>query len=414
MLCTLSVRFALIALCASLLVTLGGCDRHIGSSEAPEKVIGITWSGVLSQARGSTVTMAMWQGDPAINAYMRDFVIPHMSHDYGVTLKLVPGQGHEVVATLLTESEAKRPNSALDVVWINGETFSQLRQINALYGPFTADLPNTRLINWENPFIAMDFQQAIEGYECPWGNVQLLMITDRRRVPELPRTPQALAAWIHAHPGRFTFDTSFTGMSLLKSLMYAWARSPDELNGPFNEDVYMRLRDDTFAWVKSVRADLWRNGKTFPTNTAQLHQLFANGELDFTMSFNDGEVDNKVNGGMFPETAMGYALAPGTIQNSHYLGIVNRSAHKAAAMVLINFLISPEAQLHKLDPTVWGDGTVLATDRLPANWRTRFELAEQRRHAPARSLIAPMALREPSPELMQRLTDDFRQSILHE
>lgn len=403
--------------CFSLVLAallLGACDRAANAPPVVAAVGARSWGEVLADARGQTVTMAMWQGDPAINAYMRAFVVPRMASDYGVTLKLVPGQGSGVVATLMTEAEAGRADSALDVVWINGETFYQLRKIKALYGPFTESLPNSHFVDWRSPFIAFDFQEPVQGFECPWGNVQLLLITDLKRVPQPPETPQALAAWIHAHPGRFTFDTGFTGMSLLKSLMYAFARSPSELDGPFNEANYLRLRDEVFGWVKAVRADLWHQGRTFPAGTAQMHQLFADGELDFTMSFNDGEVDNKVGSGMFPASARGFALTSGTVQNSHYLGIVERSVHKAAALALIDFLISPEAQLRKLDPVVWGDGTVLAAATLPEIWRERFARAEQRQHAPARSAIAPYALREPAPELMLRLTDDFRQQVLRE
>lgn len=372
------------------------------------------WSTVLAQARGQTVTMAMWQGDPAINAYMRTYVAPSLARDFGITLRLVPGQGNTVVTALMTEAESGRATSAIDIVWINGETFYQLRQIHALFGPFTARLPNDRYVDWRNPFIADDFQQPVDGQEAPWGNVQLLLITDRTRVPDPPRTPAALAQWIHAHPGRFTFDTGFTGMGFLKSLMYAFADSPAQLQGPFDPAVYARLRDRVFAWVQSVRGDLWHHGKTFPADVAQLHALFANGEVDFTMSYNDGEVDNKVDDGLFPATAMAYALTTGMLQNSHYLGIVDRSAHKAAAMVVINFLLSPEAQLRKLDPKVWGDGTVLDVDALPAAWRTRFERAEQRKHAPARHAIQRYARPEPSPEWMIHLSDDFRRQVLHE
>ncbi|MDE2155223.1 MAG: ABC transporter substrate-binding protein [Xanthomonadaceae bacterium] len=405
-------RSTVLTIVLPLALLLAGCHRSPVLAAADPRTL--PWDAVLARAHGQTVTMAMWQGDPAINAYMRDYVAPHLAKDYGITLTLVPGQGDGMVTMLMTEAEAGRARSALDLVWINGETFYQLRQIHALFGPFTSHLPNSRYIDWSNPFIAWDFQQPVGGYEAPWGNVQLLLITDSARVPDPPRTPQALAAWIHAHPGRFTFDTGFTGMSFLKSLMYAFADDPAELNGRFDQAAYRRLRDRVFAWVQSVRGDLWHHGEAFPASTAQLHQLFANGEVDFSMSFNDGEVDNKVDSGMFPPTATAFALTTGTLQNSHYLGIVDRSAHKAAAMVAINFLISPEAQLRKLQPAVWGDGTVLALDKLPADLRARFVAAERRRHAPVRSVIQPYARREPAPEVMIRLSRDFRQRVLRE
>jgi putative thiamine transport system substrate-binding protein len=42
-------------------------------------------------------------------------------------------------------------------------------------------------------------------------------------------------------------------------------------------------------------------------------------------------------------------------------------------MVVADFLMSPEAQAHKQDASVWGDGTVLDLDALAPADRTRFE-----------------------------------------
>ncbi|NJK89788.1 MAG: hypothetical protein HC923_10600, partial [Myxococcales bacterium] len=135
----------------------------------------------------------MWQGDPAINDYVQGWVAPRVKEQYGIDLVTVPSQGNDIVAKLMVEAEAGARVSDYDMLWINGETFFQLRQIDALFGPFTSRLPNARYIDFENPFIAYDFQQPLEGFECPWGNVQLTLIHDSERVPDPPRTPEALA-----------------------------------------------------------------------------------------------------------------------------------------------------------------------------------------------------------------------------
>jgi putative spermidine/putrescine transport system substrate-binding protein len=396
-----------------LLLSLGlaSCGRAPPAAADPKSE---DWPQILAAARGQTVVMAMWQGDPAINAYLRDYVVPGLQREAGVMLEIVPGQGDAIVNTLMTETEAHRGSSAFDLVWINGETFYQLRQIHALYGPFTEALPNQRYIDWNNPFVSQDFQQPLDGYECPWGNVQLLLITDLKRVPQPPSDPEALSAWIHAHPGRFTFDTGFTGMSFLKSLMYAFVKRPDALHGSFNQTTYSEVRDQIFSWIDAVRSDLWRHGQTFPASTAQLDQLFIDGEVDFTMSYNDGQVDNRVASGLFPASAVAFVLRTGTLQNSHYVGIVDRSSHKAAAMVVANFLISREAQLRKLDPAVWGDGTVLDVGKLADDMRQRFAEAAARSHSPLRSVIQPFARAEPAPQVMIELERDFRQRYLHD
>ena len=47
-------------------------------------------------------------------------------------------------------------------------------------------------------------------------------------------------------------------------------------------------------------------------------------------------------------------------------------------MVVANFLLSPEAQLRKQDPAVWGDPTVLAMDKLdPADRQLLRDATQQ-------------------------------------
>jgi putative spermidine/putrescine transport system substrate-binding protein len=142
--------------------------------------------------------------------------------------------------------------------------------------------------------------------------------------------------------------------------------------------------------------------------------MFANGELDFTFSNNHHEVDNKIQQGVLPGSARAYVYDAGTIRNSHYLGIPANSVNKAGAMVVINFLISPEAQLKKQDPGVWGDGTVLSVDRLPDEWDNQFAQARVHSHAPDPDTLAGRALKEPSPEYMLRLYKDFRTHVIEQ
>lgn len=370
------------------------------------------WARVLSDARGKTVRMGMWDGDPLINAYMRDFVAPLLQQRHGVRLQIVGIQGQMLVNRMVVEREAGRDVGDLDVVWINGETFYQLRKINALHGPFTHRLPNDAYIDWANPTIAFDFQQRVAGFECPWGNVQQALIYNSRAVPEPPRTIAQLGDWIQSHPGRFTWDNSFTGMTFLKSMMADLPDGRELFDGPFDEPRYERVAAELWKLVRRWKPHLWRRGETFPEDVAQLHQLFAGGEVDFTMSNNDGEVDNKVAQGVLPETARGYVLDSGSIRNTHYLGIPFNAPEKAAALVLIDLLISPAAQWEKAKPAVWGDGSVLNESRLPEDWRTKFGMIEGRIRVPPRASLDRLALPEPAPELMIRLHADFRREIL--
>lgn len=353
----------------------------------------------------------MWLGDPYINDYMNKYVKPAVKKRYGIDLQTSAGQGAQIVQTLVAERDAGQP-SQIDMAWINGETFYQLRQIDGLLGPVTDKMPNARYIDFSNPFIGTDFQQPVAGMECPWGNVQLAVIYDAQKAPNPPTSFADFPAYVKAHPGQLTIPNEFTGMTLLKSWMIALSGDPNLFQGKFREDVYTKWSGELWKQINALKPYFWKQGQTFPEQLSTLHQLFANGEVAFTFSNNDAEVDNKVNLGFFPKTARAYVPAPGTIQNSHYMGIVKRAQHPEAAMLVANFLMSPEAQLKKMDPNVWGDHTVLDLKKLPAFYRAKFENLPTRRYAPKRDAIQGMAFQEPAPEYMTRLYKDFRRYVI--
>lgn len=414
MLKNLIVYFYVLAL--TLLVAACGTGSTTTSSYQQSKdstsYTNTNWSTIVQQAKGSTVNLMMWQGDPYINRYINSYITPMLKEQHDINLNVLSGQGSQVVSLLMKEQEAQKKSSEIDMMWINGETFFQLRQIDALFGPFTQLLPNSQYINFDNPFIGIDFQQPIDGMECPWGNVQLAIIYDSQQISQPPTTLQALSEYVQQHPGTFTIGNDFTGMTLLKSWLIAIAGGSESLQGDFNEAKYQQYSQQLWNYINKNKQYWWRDGKAFPESIASMHQMFANGELHFTMSNNDGEVDNKILLGTFPKTARAYVFDTGTIQNSHYMGIAKQAPNKAGAMVVINTLISPEAQWHKLQPDVWGDGTVLNINKLPQEWQDKFNNIPTRKYAPKRSDIQSKALMELAPEYMIRLFQDFRVKVI--
>jgi putative spermidine/putrescine transport system substrate-binding protein len=62
----------------------------------------------------------------------------------------------------------------------------------------------------------------------------------------------------------------------------------------FQQQKYKEYSTELWQYINELRPYLWRKGTVFPENVAQVHQLFSNGELWFTMSNNDAEVDSKI------------------------------------------------------------------------------------------------------------------------
>lgn len=71
----------------------------------------------------------MWRGDPAINAFVDEWVASRVYEAYAITLRAGGGQGPELVHQLVLERDVGARGST-DLIWINGETFHNLRHEN--------------------------------------------------------------------------------------------------------------------------------------------------------------------------------------------------------------------------------------------------------------------------------------------
>jgi len=368
------------------------------------------WDSVVELARGSDVVWRMWRGDPAINDYIDRWVAPRLAERFGIRLRVAEGQGAELVNALVVEREARARGGA-DLMWINGETFHNLRRESLLQGPWAHRLPSAAFVDSASAIVMKDFEQDLAGFESPWGRVQFALIYDSVRTPEPPRTVAELGAWIDANPGRFTHDQSFTGMTFLKITMYALGGGVEAFAGGYREDAYLAGRDSVFGWLRGRTDRFWREGRVYPSGVADLHRLFANGEIDFSMSNNQNEAVTKTRQGVLPPGARPLLLRDGTIANAHYLGIPFNAPNPAGAMVVANFLLSPEAQLEKLRPDVWGDGTVLSLDRLPEEWKAGFSALEEDPRALSQDSLSRYAVPEVAPRYHERLQQEWRTGI---
>ncbi len=403
-LCLPKLRFFLGAMTTLLAWSCG--------TEPPARQISdsLPWDSVVARARGTTVQWRMWRGDPSVNAYVDKWVAPRLLREYQITLRTIDGQGPAIVNQLVVEREARARGSA-DLIWINGETFNNLHKEKLLYGPWANRLPSAASVDSLSSIVMRDFEQPTNGFESPWGRVQFTLIYDSVRTPDPPRTIAELGRWIRANPGRFTHDQQFTGTTFLKSVLYAENGGARSFEGGFSEARYEHGSRRLWAWLDGVRPYFWRRGETYPAGVADLHRLFANGEVDFTMSYNENEVITKVRQGVLPSTSRALVLRDGSIANTHFVGIPYNSPNPAGAMVVANFLLSADAQLEKLRPEVWADGTVLDVAKLPPEAAARFRAMDTDARAIPRDTLRRYEVPEVAPEYTERIARDWKVRI---
>ncbi len=336
------------------------------------------WEEIESLARGQKVYFYAWGGSENINDYI-GWAATELRTRYGVSLNHVKvADIAQTVNKVLTEKKAaKLDNGSVDLMWINGENFKQMKQYQLLFGPFTNALPNDKyLAKKQNATMSQDFSEMVDGLEAPWGMAKLVFIADSARVHKLPENVLDLLQYVQQHKGQFTYPRppNFHGTTFLKQILLELLENKRALYQPVRSPLqFLRVTEPLWGYLEQLHPVLWKRGKAFPQNIDFQHQLLDEGEISFSMSFNPNEAANRVFNNEFPETVRTYVHSPGTIGNTHFLAIPFNANAKEAALVTINFLLSAEAQARKSDIKIWGDPTVLAMKTLSAQQRSHFD-----------------------------------------
>ena len=376
----------------------------------------VSWEQIVQRAKGQTVDWHMWGGFPSTNTYVNGFVARRVKELYGINLRQVPVTDiSEVISKILVEKQAgKDTGGKADLLWINGENFRTAKRNGLLFGPFAHLLPNNRYVDWSRPSVHNDFGERVNGMESPWGSAQVVMIYDSDRTPRPPESVADLLAWIRRHPGRFAYPAppDFTGSVFVRHIFYHVSGDVNIWQGDWSEERFNRASAETYRILKELAPYLWREGKTYPENPERLSQLFADGEVDFSLSYHPAEASKKIRDGLYPDSVRTFVFEEGTISNTHFLAIPFNAEDKEGAMVVADFLLSPEAQLKKADPEVWGDFPAIDIQRLDQNWREKFTRLPRGKATLPDTVLQNHQLPEPPSEILIRLEKGWENHVL--
>ena len=368
------------------------------------------WDAVLEAARGQTVYWNAWGGSTATNEFIR-WAGAELAERHGVTVEHVKlSDTADAVSRVLAEKTAgKDTGGAIDLIWINGANFAAMKENGLLYGPWAEALPNWRYVDVAGkPAVRNDFTVPTDGLEAPWAMAQVVFYHDTARLPDPPKSMPALLDWAAANPGRFTYPQppDFLGTTFLKQALYGMVADPAILQRPAGSVDYEAVTAPLWAFLDDLTPHLWRQGRAYPQTGPRQIQLMADGEIDLAISFSPGEASTAIANGQLPDTVRTFVLDGGTIGNASFVAIPYNASAKAGAMVLANFLLSPEAQARAQDPDVLGYGTVLAMDKLPPEDRARFEALDLGIATLSPAELGPV-LPEPHPSWMTRIEQDW-------
>ena len=287
---------------------------------------------VLEAAQGQTVQLWMWGGDSVLNDYINNTLAPAVA-EQGVTLEQVRIDAtSDGINRIISEIEAGVDDGAVDLIWVNGSNFSQGKDAGLWRQEWVSLLPNSELLNADDPTLFTDFGVATDGQEVPWSRAAFTFAFDTDRVESPPTSFEELAEWVAANPGRFTYPAppDFTGSAFVRQAVQALGE------------------DAAFELLNGMTDNLWQNGNSFPVDEAELNQLFGNGEVDLAMSYNPNFVQVNVDQGIFADSTAPFVFEAGTLQNVSFLALPANAGSTAGAIVTANVTLDPALQAEKL------------------------------------------------------------------
>jgi putative spermidine/putrescine transport system substrate-binding protein len=236
---------------------------------------------------------------------------------------------------------------------------------------------------------------------------------------ELPRTYDELEAWIRDNPGRFTYIApgpgAFQGTRFVKQVLYAVSGGYEQWVGEWDPALYEEHAPALWEKLNGWEPDLWRQGETYPATVNELHQLFANGEVDFTITQAPAGAGPAISSGLVPDTARAFAFDEYLIGDYNYVAIPSNASNKAAALVLADLILRPDRQAgHILPETGFGLGYAIDLERVSDEQRELLEASLEELGAAAAdaSRLADAFAPDMAPESQSVIEADWEANVL--
>lgn len=402
-------RVLLLMLSCFFVVFAAGC----GTEEKTKSVSEMSWNEHVASARDTTVRFYMYGGMNNVNDWIDSVVSSAVKDKYGITIERVPMSAPVFMNKMLAEKSAGKTQGSIDLLWINGENFKNARKADLLEGPVTQLLPN--YAQYVNPDeAATDFGYPVEGYEAPYGRAQFVFEFDSARTPNPPASFVELKEWVKANPGRFTYPSppDFTGSAFIRQVFYAVTGGHQQYQKQFDQALFDTNAPKLWAYLNEIAPYLWQEGRAYPKDPAFQATLFSRGEIDMMMAYHPTHAQNRILDGTYPETVRTLVMKEGSIYNTHFTAIPQNAPNKSGALVVMNYLLSPEAQLSKFSPEVWGDFPVLDMQKVPADVVGQFDAVDLGEATLSPAELSAVAVPEIPAEWLEALEKGWEEHVL--
>ena len=365
---------SILCIVLSISVVLVGCSKK---SEIPNNttILEDSYDEILEKAKGTTVNFYGYGGNEVMNKWFDTYVVNQMKEKYDITVKRVGMNIDEILNQLLSDKQANNNKGSIDVVWINGENFKTAKDSNLLLGSFVEKLPNfNSYVDTKSEDVTIDFGTKVDGLEAPWGKSQFTIAVNSDKVLQNINDTKSLKEAIISNPGKFTYPAlpDFTGSAFVRNVIYDIVGYENVSNLPEDKEKVREVIKPAMDYLNEIKPYLWNKGKTYPSTASQLDSMYSDNEVYFTMTYSPNSLKGRIESGELTNATKIIEFKNGNISNTHFLSIPFNSQNQAGAMVLIDFLMSIDAQASKTFTENWGDTTVLDMNKVPSKDHSKF------------------------------------------
>lgn len=372
-------KFIALGITISLLF-LVGCSNGKVTGQSDDQLLSKSYEEIEKSAKGSTVNFYGWGGNEVLNKWFDSYIIPNMKEKYDINVKRVGMDIDTIMNQLMSEKQVKSDKGSIDVFWVNGENFKTAKDNKLLFGPFSNKIVNyDKYVDKNSEDITTDFGTSVDNMESPWGKASFTVLKNSDKVKTNIVDTNTLKEAIMQNPGKFTYPAppDFTGSAFVRNVIYDIVGYENIANLPEDEATVKKAIQPAIDYLNGIEPYLWNKGETYPSTTAQLDNMYSDGEVNFSMTYAPNEVEGKIESGEFDKSTEFINFDKGNISNTHFLAIPENSSNKAGSMVLINYLTSIDAQASKSESKNWGDMTILDLNKISKQNKAKFKSSVQ-------------------------------------
>lgn len=283
-----------------------------------------------------------------------DYIIPQFEEKYGITVDYIRGEGAAANQQLIAAHKAGVASPA-DAYFVSSGGLPLLTSEGVIANlPLQSLLPNGAALNPDIATITSGVEHG--GIFVPFHRNQTDIVYNTSMVDEasVPTNFDGLLEWAKANPGKFIVTAPAgggSGSGFLQSLAFAkvtgdecraaftnWTITEEEATAYAASDCMKPVWDYYTALLPVVEVT---NGNADTLN------LIANGAGAMGTAWEDMAYDF-IGRGLLPPTVRQQLLEEGQVGGGDGLLLPVDGAHPAAGLLMLDFLISKEVQLEKL------------------------------------------------------------------